>query len=98
MKNNLKKIGYDRKKLTAGILHIGVGNFHRAHQQYYTHLLMEKDHSQTSWGIAGGRSGVSRCAGHTCRQPGQLAVDLEHSPDMRALYALLRPLGMQGHR
>jgi fructuronate reductase len=53
MKTNLKKTGYDRKKLTTGILHIGVGNFHRAHEQYYTNLLMEKDPSQTAWGIAG---------------------------------------------
>lgn len=28
----------------------------------------------------------------------RMAVDMEHSPDMRALYALLRPMGMQGHR
>ena len=26
---------YDRAKLTAGIVHIGVGNFHRAHQAVY---------------------------------------------------------------
>ena len=26
---------YDRQKLTAGILHFGVGNFHRAHQAVY---------------------------------------------------------------
>jgi mannitol 2-dehydrogenase len=26
---------YDRHKLTAGILHFGVGNFHRAHQAVY---------------------------------------------------------------
>ena len=26
---------YDRKELKAGILHVGVGNFHRAHQAAY---------------------------------------------------------------
>jgi len=32
---------YDRSKLTAGIVHIGLGNFHRAHQAWYLHRLME---------------------------------------------------------
>ncbi|MDR6545392.1 mannitol 2-dehydrogenase [Chryseobacterium rhizosphaerae] len=42
----------DLLEIRAGILHIGVGNFHRAHQQFYTHMLLhEKD--QQSWGICG---------------------------------------------
>ena len=32
---------YDRTKLTAGIVHIGLGNFHRAHQSWYLHRLMQ---------------------------------------------------------
>lgn len=36
MTTQLKKTGYDREKLTAGILHIGVGNFHRAHEEYFS--------------------------------------------------------------
>src|SRR5688572_1658973 len=37
---------YDRARLTAGILHIGVGNFHRAHMQVYLDRLfaMARDH------------------------------------------------------
>ena len=31
---------YDRDHLTPGIVHIGVGNFHRAHQSWYLHRLM----------------------------------------------------------
>ena len=31
---------YDRSNLTAGIVHIGLGNFHRAHQAWYLHRLM----------------------------------------------------------
>ena len=53
MTTQLKKTGYDRDKLTAGILHIGVGNFHRTHEEYYTYLLIGKDISQGCWGIAG---------------------------------------------
>ena len=33
--------GYDRRALTAGVLHVGVGNFHRAHQATYFHRLFE---------------------------------------------------------
>ncbi|AKH98978.1 mannitol-1-phosphate/altronate dehydrogenase [Hoeflea sp. IMCC20628] len=44
--------GYDRKALTAGVLHVGVGNFHRAHQASYFHRLFElgQDHD---WAIVG---------------------------------------------
>lgn len=42
-----------KQEVTAGILHIGVGNFHRAHEEYLTCKLMEKDPSQSVWGICG---------------------------------------------
>ena len=44
--------GYDRAELTPGILHIGVGNFHRAHQATYLDRLfgMGLDHD---WAILG---------------------------------------------
>jgi len=43
---------YDRKALRAGILHIGLGNFHRAHQAWYTHRLMQMGLAQ-DWAIIG---------------------------------------------
>ena len=43
---------YDRESINAGIVHFGVGNFHRAHLQYYTNLLLE-DSSQHGWGVFG---------------------------------------------
>ncbi len=45
--------GYDRSCLKSGILHIGVGNFHRAHEEYYTDRLVAMDPSQAEWGICG---------------------------------------------
>jgi len=44
--------GYDRAKLSPGILHIGVGNFHRAHQAVYLDDLFAsgRDHD---WAIVG---------------------------------------------
>ncbi|MDE0456190.1 MAG: mannitol dehydrogenase family protein [Chromatiales bacterium] len=32
---------YDRAALTPGIVHIGLGNFHRSHQAWYLHRLMQ---------------------------------------------------------
>ena len=45
---------YDRTQVTAGILHIGVGNFHRAHLATYMDDLLNNDFdSHREWGIVG---------------------------------------------
>lgn len=41
---------YDRSKVTTGIVHIGIGNFHRAHQAVYVDRCLAAD---PGWGIAG---------------------------------------------
>ncbi len=46
------KINYDRSAIKAGILHFGVGNFHRAHLQCYTNKLLNSSES-SDWGICG---------------------------------------------
>ena len=43
---------YDRKALSPGIVHIGMGNFHRAHQAWYLHRLMQAGEA-LDWGILG---------------------------------------------
>lgn len=43
---------YDRAGLTPGIVHIGVGNFHRAHQSWYLHRLMQQGLAR-DWAIVG---------------------------------------------
>lgn len=43
---------YDRKALSPGIVHIGMGNFHRAHQAWYLHRLMQAGDA-LDWGIVG---------------------------------------------
>ncbi len=43
---------YDRAKLTPGIIHIGLGNFHRAHQSWYLHRLMQQGLA-LDWAIIG---------------------------------------------
>lgn len=52
MKNQVISYHYNREQVKPGILHIGVGNFHRAHEEYYTNRLLE-DESQQQWGICG---------------------------------------------
>jgi len=43
---------YDRGAVTAGIVHIGVGGFHRAHQAMYLDELMNRGEA-LDWGIVG---------------------------------------------
>ena len=43
---------YARDGLTPGIVHIGVGNFHRAHQAWYLHRLMNEGIAR-DWAIVG---------------------------------------------
>jgi mannitol 2-dehydrogenase len=44
--------GYDRSAVTVGIVHIGVGGFHRAHQAMYLDELMNAGRA-LDWGIGG---------------------------------------------
>ena len=43
---------YDRSRITTGIAHIGVGNFHRSHQAMYIDRLMNRGLAH-DWGIVG---------------------------------------------
>ena len=55
--SGIKRPDYDRASLTPGIVHIGLGNFHRAHQSWYLHRLMQQGEA-LDWGIIG--AGVRR--------------------------------------
>lgn len=46
----LSKSQYDKSNCSPGIIHVGVGAFHRAHQAVYIDKLLEIDNS---WGIIG---------------------------------------------
>ncbi len=43
---------YDRREITVGIVHFGVGGFHRAHEAMYLDRLMQSGGAR-SWGICG---------------------------------------------
>lgn len=53
MNENVKTFTYDRKAVKAGIIHFGVGNFHRAHLEYMTNIMLEKYPDQRHWAICG---------------------------------------------
>ncbi len=43
---------YDRSQIKAGIVHVGVGGFHRSHEAYYTDELLRSGNG-SDWGICG---------------------------------------------
>jgi mannitol 2-dehydrogenase len=43
---------YERNRVKAGIVHVGVGGFHRSHEAYYTDMLMHETDT-LDWGICG---------------------------------------------
>lgn len=49
---SVRALGYDRAALSAGILHFGVGNFHRAHQAAYLNRLFAKGLGH-DWALVG---------------------------------------------
>lgn len=75
---------YNRGALTPGIVHIGLGNFHRAHQAWYLHRLMQAGEA-LDWAILG--AGV-RPYDKTMREKllaqECLTTLIELSPDSRA--------------
>src|SRR6056297_953496 len=50
--DTVAKPNYDAADLSPGIVHIGVGNFHRAHQAWYLHRLMQEGKAH-DWAILG---------------------------------------------
>ncbi|MEM6727058.1 MAG: mannitol dehydrogenase family protein, partial [Pseudomonadota bacterium] len=50
--SSIERPRYDRSALTPGIVHIGLGNFHRAHQAWYIHRLMQRGMAW-DWAIIG---------------------------------------------
>jgi mannitol 2-dehydrogenase len=48
----IAKPTYDRDEISVGIVHFGVGGFHRAHQAMYVDRMLEKGRAK-DWGICG---------------------------------------------
>lgn len=50
--DRLETPSYERRNTKQGIVHIGVGGFHRSHEAYYIHQLL-KNGEDTAWNICG---------------------------------------------
>ncbi|MGO8914223.1 MAG: mannitol dehydrogenase family protein [Bradyrhizobium sp.] len=51
LRKNVAKPAYDRSAVTTGIVHLGIGSFHRAHQAVYTDSILAG--GDPRWGIIG---------------------------------------------
>lgn len=52
IKSEIKRPSYDRSKVKTGIVHVGVGGFHRSHEAFYVDELLE-NFGSWDWGICG---------------------------------------------
>ncbi len=77
---------YDVRRVSHGIVHLGLGGFHRAHMARYTHDLMGQDEGALAWGITGAGLRAS---------DRELLVALA---DQDGLYSLIEREGSQEHR
>ena len=70
---------YNRQSLKTGIIHIGVGGFHRSHQAYYIHQLLEK---YSDWAICGvGLREADRNIGNILKKQDCLYTLVTQHPD-----------------
>lgn len=79
----LARPGYDRQAVSIGIAHIGVGNFHRAHQALYIDRCLH-DPAQHGWGICGiglGGGAASRAKAKALIDQDCLYTLTESAPD-----------------
>lgn len=61
LRGNIHTPSYERQAIRPGLLHIGLGNFHRAHQAVYLDQLLELGRGK-DWGICG--AGVRSADAH----------------------------------
>ncbi|MDF5807048.1 hypothetical protein P4123_00550 [Pseudomonas aeruginosa] len=73
---------YDPAQLRQGIVHIGVGGFHRAHQAAYTDALMNRGEA-LDWAICGAglRSDDRAMRDALCAQDTSTLYELGDQPD-----------------
>lgn len=70
----LTALGYDRRLIQPGIVHLGVGNFHRSHQARYLDRLLRRGQA-FDWGIIG----VGLLARDAAMRDALLAQDCEYT-------------------
>ncbi len=89
--NEVLRPAYDRSRVTPGILHLGLGAFHRAHQAVYTDAVLKK---ADDWGIIGVSLRSERVAEQLNPQQGLFSLLSEDGlhRDLRVIGSILRVL------
>ncbi len=89
--------GYRRAEVTPGIVHLGVGAFHRAHQAVYLDDLLAAD---PGWGIVGASLRSPETSDALGPQDGLYTVAVRDGEDtrLRIVGSLLRVLALPGDR
>ena len=92
----VKLPAYDRSPVQPGILHLGLGAFHRAHQAVFTEQAME--HSGGNWGIVGVSMRSDRMARQLAPQDGLYSVlsEDQHGQQLQVIGAIQRVLAAPG--
>lgn len=70
--SDTERFGYDREAQPVGIVHFGIGAFHRAHQAWYTDRAM--DAGDRAWAILGVSLRAPDVAAQLCPQDGLYTV------------------------
>ena len=77
---------FDPARLRDGIVHLGLGGFHRAHMARYTHALMQARPDMLEWGIVGaGLLAGDRRMAESLRPQDNLYALVERSGDDEAV-------------
>jgi fructuronate reductase len=76
------KSGYDRSRLQTGIVHLGLGAFHRAHQALYTEAAVQA--GDLRWGIVGVSLRDPRLVNTLTAQNGLYSVTERHGDAARS--------------
>lgn len=83
---------YDRSRLRAGIIHVGVGGFHRSHEAYYTDEWLATS-GDTDWGICGvGLREADRKIADILRDQDYLYTLIVKHPDGEVSYRVIGAL------
>ena len=90
--SSVLKPGYDRSNLSAGIVHLGVGNFHRAHLSWYLHRLMQQGKAH-DWAIIGaGVTNYDKQMRDKLRKQDYLTTLIELDPEGNKAYEIVGPM------
>ena len=80
------RFGYDRRAARVGVVHLGAGAFHRAHQAWYFDALLERD---PRWAICGVALKSATIPDALTPQDGLYALaEIEAEPSVRVIGAM----------